>query len=212
MDITDHECHINSDIFEDLTGDIARDGEKDVKGLGERIKSIRKEKGLTIAALSNLTGFDNDFLKKIENNEIEPQIGTLLKLSKALESAFGRLVSCTGNKFYSITRRDERKIISRSTSQSGKEKAYVYKSLAPDVGGRHMEALVVQLEENPDQELSVHNGEEFVFVMDGIITLKIGDELFDLEPGDSVYYLSTTPHLIAAKKEKATILAVLYSG
>ena len=212
MDISDQKTHINSDIFADLTGDITRAGEKDITSLGDRIKTIRKEKGLSIDELSNLTGFENDFMTKIENNEIEPQIGTLLKLSKALESAFGRLVSRTGTKFYSITRRDERKVISRSTSQSGKEKAYIYKSLAPDVKGRHMEALVVQLEENPNQELSVHNGEEFVFVMDGIITLKIGDELFDLEPGDSVYYLSTTPHLIAAKKEKATILAVLYSG
>jgi hypothetical protein len=42
--------------------------------------------------------------------------------------------------------------------------------------------------------------------------LKIGDDTFSLEPGDSVYYLSTTPHLVAAKIGKATILAVLYEG
>jgi len=52
----------------------------------------------------------------------------------------------------------------------------------------------------------VHDGEEFVFVLDGTVALEIGGERFELEPGDSAYYLSTTPHLIAAKKNKATIL------
>jgi hypothetical protein len=33
-----------------------------------------------------------------------------------------------------------------------------------------------------------------------------------LNPGDSVYYLSTTPHMVAAKKDKAVILAVIYEG
>jgi quercetin dioxygenase-like cupin family protein len=58
----------------------------------------------------------------------------------------------------------------------------------------------------------VHEGEEFIFVLNGIVVLEIGDDKFELEPGDSVYYLSTTPHHIAAKNDKATILAVLYEG
>ena len=52
---------------------------------------------------------------------------------------------------------------------------------------------------------------EFIYVLDGVVALKIGDERFTLEPGDSVYYLSTIPHLVAAAKDQATILAVLYS-
>jgi hypothetical protein len=40
--------------------------------------------------------------------------------------------------------------------------------------------------------------------------VKIDEDEFDLEPGDSVYYLSTTPHIVAAKKGQAIILAVLH--
>ncbi len=83
-------------------------------------------------------------------------------------------------------------------------------SLAPEVQGRHMEALIVQLEANPAKDVSVHNGEEFIYVLEGTALLYIAEEVFDLEPGDSVYYLSTTPHQIMAKEGKATILAVLY--
>jgi transcriptional regulator with XRE-family HTH domain len=200
------------DSFEELTGEISPTAAKGVEEIGKRIEYLRKEKGLSINELSKLTGFDVELLSNIEEDKVQPQLGTLIKLSKALDSALGRLVSGVGNKLFSITRKDEQKVVSRSTSHEGKKQVYTYKSLAPEVKGRHMEAMIVQLEENPDPETSIHGGEEFIYVLDGVVFLKIGEDTFALEPGDSVYYLSTTPHLVAAKSGKATILAVLYEG
>jgi quercetin dioxygenase-like cupin family protein len=170
------------------------------------------EKGLSLEALSSLTGFDVELLAKIENAEVQPQLGTVIKLSKALDSAFGRLVSGIGDRLYAITRKGEQKVVSRSTSKKGQQKAYTYKSLAPEVQGRHMEALIVRLETVGDPDVSVHDGEEFIYVLDGRVRLEIGPDKFVLEPGDSAYYLSTTPHLISAQEGTATILAVLYGG
>jgi transcriptional regulator with XRE-family HTH domain len=204
--------HINVDFFEDLTGDISETPHDGVEEIGKRIRILREEKGISLDELSNMTGFDVELLSNIENNIVQPQLGTVIRLSKALDSAFGRLISGIGNRIYSITRKDEQKVVSRSTAKKGKKQVYIYKSLAPEVKGRHMEALIVQLEENPDKEVSVHDGEEFIYVLDGIVVLNIGEDTFDLEPGDSAYYLSTTPHLVASKKGKATILAVLYEG
>ena len=203
---------LDIDFFENLTGDIPAKASKGVEDVGQRIRKIREEKGVALEELSRLTGFDVKFLSSLEKNEAQPQLGTVIKLSKALDSAFGRLVSGVGDKLYSITRKNERRIISRSTSRAGKKQLYTYKSLAPEVKGRHMEALIVQLEVDPDKEISVHDGEEFIFVLNGIVVLEIGDDKFELEAGDSVYYLSTTPHHIAAKMDKTTILAVLYEG
>ena len=204
--------YMNVDFFEDLTGKITEQKKESVQEIGKRIKSIRQAKGIDLAELSHLTGFDVQLLSQIENDEVQPQLGTMIKLSKALDSAFGRIVSGVGDRLYSITRHNERKVISRSTSHKGQRKAYTYMSMAPEVKGRHMEALLVQLEEDPDEEISVHDGEEFIFVLDGIVKMKIGKDAFDLEPGDSIYYLSTTPHHISAKSGKAAILAVLYEG
>jgi transcriptional regulator with XRE-family HTH domain len=204
--------HINVDFFEDLTGDISETPREGVEEIGKRIRTLREEKGISLDELSNLTGFDVELLSNIENNIVQPQLGTVIRLSKALDSAFGRLISGIGNRIYSITRKDEQKVVSRSTAKKGQKQVYIYKSLAPEVKGRHMEALIVQLEENPDKEVSVHDGEEFIYVLDGIVVLNIGEDTFDLEPGDSAYYLSTTPHLVASKKGRATILAVLYEG
>ncbi|MBW2564793.1 MAG: helix-turn-helix transcriptional regulator, partial [Deltaproteobacteria bacterium] len=124
------------DCFEELTGEISSTATKGVEEIGKRIESLRKEKGLSLDELSKLTGFDVELLSNIEKDKVQPQLGTLIKLSKALDSAFGRLVSGVGNKLYSITRKDERKVVSRSTSHEGKKQLYTYKSLAPEVKGR----------------------------------------------------------------------------
>jgi len=69
----------------------------------------------------------------------------------------------------------------------------------------------VELEAMPDEERSVHAGDEFIYVLQGEVVLDIGADHFELKPGDSAYYLSTTPHLLSAKAGKAKILAVIYS-
>lgn len=202
---------INVDYFEDLTGEIASCDDDCSQQIGDRIRQLREDKGLTIDELSQLTGFDRQTLQAIEENKINPQLGTIIKLSKALDSALQRLISGEGQKLYAVTRKTERNVISRSSSARGKRDAYTYMSLAPEVKGRHMEALMVQLEAAPDDERSVHAGEEFIHVLEGVVDLYIGDDHYELEPGDSAYYLSTTPHLLTARDESARILAVIYS-
>lgn len=211
MEKKDKVPHINVDYFEDLTGDISASTSGQVADIGKRIQDLREQKGLSLEELSQMTGFDVGLLSRIEQSQVQPQLGTVIKLSKALDSAFGRLVSGVGDRMYSITRKGDRKSVSRSTSAKGK-KAYTYQSLAPEVKGRHMEALIVQLEAVSDPEVSVHEGEEFIFVLDGTVTLRIGEDAFELEPGDSAYYLSTTAHHLAAKEDRATIVAVIYEG
>ena len=72
---------------------------------------LREKKGLSLDDLSNITGFETDLLARIEKNEVQPQLGTVIKLSKALDSAFSRLVSGVGDKLYSITRKNEQKVV-----------------------------------------------------------------------------------------------------
>jgi transcriptional regulator with XRE-family HTH domain len=207
---------INVDYFEDLTGKIepgrteaGRTGAS-CELIGRRIARLREQKGISIDQLSQLTGYDHQMLQGIEKGDVCPQLGTIIKLSKALDSALGRLLGEEGHDLYAVTRRDEREVITRTTTARGQRPAYTYMSLAPKVKGRHMEALVVDLEEMADQEPSVHAGEEFIYVLDGMVVLHVGDEQFQLEAGDSAYYLSTTRHLLSAKNGKARILAVIY--
>ncbi len=203
---------INVDYFEDLTGEIDNGSEPHCEEIGGRLKKIREEKGLSIAQLSQLTGFEQEMLADIESGAVCPQLGTVIKLSKALDSAIQKLISDEGEHLYVVTRQDERKEITRSTTKKGQRAAYTYMSLAPEVKGRHMEPLIVELEAMPDEERSIHQGDEFIYVLQGTVTLDIGDDHFELTPGDSAYYLSTTPHLLTAKEGKAKVLAIIYSS
>ena len=200
--------HINVDYFRELTWDIqSRDARKE-EALGERIRNIRLEKGLGLDDLADMTGFSVEDLQRIESGEYQPQLGMVMKLSRALDSALGRLLSGEGEKTYAVQKKAERKPVSRSATSI--QQMYTYYSLASEVKGRHMEPLVVQLEDTATEETSVHSGEEFIFVLDGRVQAKVGEEVYELEPGDSIYYLSTTPHNISALEGRATILAVLY--
>ena len=101
METKNQKPHINVDFFEDLTGDILKSTDKAVEAIGERIKILREEKGLSLEDLSKMTGFAVELLSNIEAGKIQPQLGTIIKLSKALDSAFSRLVSGVGDKLYS---------------------------------------------------------------------------------------------------------------
>ncbi|WP_461834564.1 helix-turn-helix domain-containing protein [Desulfothermus sp.] len=204
--------YINVDYFESLTGEIKEQEQRETVDIGKTIKKIREEKGLSLDELSKQTGFDKELLENVEQGKIQPQLGMIIKLSKVLERGLGEFLGEGGDKPYCLTSAKQRKKIVRSTTPKGQRELYSYVSLAPDVKGKHMEPLIVKLKENPDEETSIHDGEEFIFVLDGEVIAKIGDDRFELKPGDSLYYLSNYPHMLAAKKESATILAVLYEG
>ncbi len=133
---------INVDYFEDLTGDITKTAVDPIESVGERIRVLRQEKELSLEEVSRLTGFEIAFLEDLENNKVQPQLGTSIKLSRALDSAFGRIVSGVGNKLYSITRKNEEIPVSRSTSKKGKERSLLLHESCtgckrPEHGGPH---------------------------------------------------------------------------
>jgi len=182
------------------------------ESIGVKIKNIRESKGFSIDDLAARTGFSVELLTQIENQGVSPQIGTLIKLAKSLKTVFGTLTSEEGEEQYSVVRQSDRETTSRHASQKGKN--YNYISLAPDVKGRHMESFIVKLEpETPDLEVSVHDGEEFIFVIDGEMKAVLGDKVEILSTGDSLYYLSNIPHLVVSNINEPTyILAVIYTG
>ncbi len=180
--------------------------------LSDRIKEIREEKGLSLDQLSKSTGFEVQMLSDIENKIISPALGIVIKISKALDSTFGALIHGDGDRNFIVTHKKDRKPVYRSTGQKDNNELYKYMGLAPQVKNRHMEPLIVQLDHAANEELSCHSGEEFIYILEGFVILNIQNDLKILEPGDSVYYQSTTPHQISAQDEKAVILAVIYEG
>ena len=77
-----------------------------------------------------------------------------------------------------------------------------------------MEPFLVEFQVNEwRDELQVsHEGEEFLFLLEGTLEMHFGEQIMTLNPGDSVYYESTEPHgFVARGSQAAKALAVLFS-
>ena len=85
--------------------------------------------------------------------------------------------------------------------------------MAPHKKDRHMEPFLVTLvPADTEEERSAHDGQEFIYVLDGVMEVRLGEEIHLLDPGDAIYYDSIVPHLVKCHGSKATkILAVLYT-
>jgi transcriptional regulator with XRE-family HTH domain len=181
--------------------------------VGKRIRRLRDLKGLSLADVSQRTGLSEEMLEHIEADMVAPPLGTLTKLARALEMKMGFLLTEGESRPLVITRKHERKPVSRRAAQQQSSYGYSYLSLAPGMRDRNMEPFLVELvptaKEMPG---SVHEGEEFIFVLEGEMEVVIGEHRDVLFPGDSIYYHSSIPHLVKCRGDKpAKILAVLFA-
>ena len=212
-DITNHLA--GGDEEGDFPESISHEPSKEdiVVNVGERVKNVRENRNLTLEDISLRTNIDVSTLEQIEAGTIAPPLGSIIKLAKALEMKMGYFISGEEDRAYTIVRHSDRKVVSRYDSQKGKYYGYEYESLAPHKKDRHMEPFLVTLEPaDTEEERSTHDGQEFIWVLQGEMEVRLGGEIHILEPGDAIYYDSTVPHLVKCHGTETTkILAVLYA-
>lgn len=182
--------------------------------VGEKIKVLRERKGLSLKDLADSTGFSTALLSQMENHLVSPSLGTMIKLARAMGVKVGDFLGETEGEPFTIVRKDERKNVSRFASKDGVKYGYSYESLGFDKKDRHMEPFIVTLEPATVKAMktSVHEGEEFIFVLEGEMEVILGNHTDVLYPGDSIYYDSTISHRVQCHQDKITrILAVLYA-
>jgi len=182
--------------------------------VGEKIRELREKKGFSLQDMANRTGYTSALLSQVENHFISPPLGALIKIAKALEVKVGTFFGEEPRASCAIVRRDERKHISRFASKEGVSYGYSYESLGFDKKDRQMEPFLVTLEPATvkSEKLSTHDGEEFIFVLEGEMEAILGGHKDVLHPGDSIYYDSTIPHKVQCHRDILTkILAVIWA-
>jgi len=183
--------------------------------IGEKIKRFREDNALTLRDMAKRTGLSTAVLSQIENHLISPPLGTLIRLTRALDLRPGHFFDQHPDRPFTIVRKEERRPVSRFASKRGIQYGYSYESLGHDMKDRHMEPFLVTLEPATlaSPKPASHDGEEFLFVLEGEMEVTLGQHSDVLRPGDAIYYDSNIPHLVQCRgEEKALILAVIYSG
>lgn len=184
------------------------------KTVGERIRTLRLEKGLTIEDVSAKSGLKGSDVEAIESQAVSPPLGYLVSLAKAFRISLGELFGDDADAPYCIVRSNDRKAVNRFNSADGRSGGYHYESLGHQKQNRQMEPFLVTLE--PQQGLRLeanrHDGEEILFVLEGEVEVRLGELADVLGPGDSIYYDSTIPHVVSCRGDRpARILAVIYA-
>ncbi len=176
---------------------------------GVDLRTARQQRGFSLDELSVKTSIDRDLLAQVESGEATLPLGQVIRLSKALSLTLEDVIS-KGTEAFTIVRSGARPRISRYGQEKMEKHGYEYESLAANKKDRKMEPFVVTLYPSASDAPSSHDGQEFIYVLEGQMEAMVGDTREVLEPGDAIYYDSTSSHLVRAYGDKpAKILAVL---
>lgn len=183
------------------------------QNLGEKLKNYRERNNVSRERLAELSGLKEEFLRSLEEENIHPSLGPLLKISRALGTRLGTFLDDEISSDPFITRASERHEEMHSLRAGEDPLPLKFYSLGKGKTDRHMEPFYIQvLPGEAHNELpSSHEGEEFLVVLSGHIEIVYGQERYELGAGDSIYYNSALPHSVTCKGDQAAeIYAVLY--
>ena len=181
--------------------------------IGMKIRELRKKAGLVLQDLSNRTGLSKALLSQVEKEVVSPPIATLLKISKALNVNLSFFFQDGDpEERVVVVRKDESKVI--DSRHFGREASgYYYEALAYKKSKKYMEPFLVEFKREKAGELSYfsHEGEEFIYLLEGKLEFRTEAQHFILDPGDSLYFESSLPHAYRALgRGNAKALSVIY--
>ncbi|MBU1344720.1 MAG: XRE family transcriptional regulator [Proteobacteria bacterium] len=182
----------------------------DEKIICKNIKKLRKQNHFTLEKLATLTGLTKGYLSKVERSEKAPPYSTLNKIAGALgievTSIFGKNSEPLNDIRISFQKKDEGTIIKATSQLSG----YDYEVLGASKPGKNMEPFIIYSPWEITKMYS-HEGEEFMYVMEGRLEFLYGDKTYIMEKGDNVYFDSCIPHSgKSLGDKKAVLLVVIY--
>lgn len=186
------------------------------KIVGEKIKSLRETREISITELAERSSLAEEQITRIENNIDIPSLAPLIKIARALGVRLGTFLDDQDETGAVVCRKQEETddTISFSNNALDARTHMRYHSLSKSKADRHMEPFIIDIEatNTTDYELSSHEGEEFVYVMEGAIEVCHGKNKYVIEAGDTIYYDSIVPHHLHGHQGKAAkILAVVYT-
>jgi transcriptional regulator with XRE-family HTH domain len=179
---------------------------------GKRIRSLRRDKGWTLAQVAERSGLAVSTISKAERGVIALTYDRLAQLANGLGADMAAFFDARGSRFedgaFAVARRGE--FIRQETSN------YVYEMLFPELWQKAMTPMMGTLKAHDIldfDEFVRHPGQEFLVVMEGAVTVHLeGREPVVLQQGDSIYFDSSRGHLYASSGENDARILVVCAG
>jgi len=175
---------------------------KPYEEIAPRIRGLRDAVGLSTAELAEQIGFSTEEVELYESGTSEIPVSFLFEMAKAC--GVNTTVLISGDeahlKNYTLVRAGQGLTVDR-------RKDYDYKNLAHRFVGRKMEPFMVKVPPKDASELvfSHHPGQEFIYMLEGRLEISLDSKTLELEPHDSVYFDSRTPHALRGLDGKEAV-------
>lgn len=168
--------------------------------LGEKIRNVRKNKGIKLKELAKRTDLSSSYISQVERCLIDPSIASLKKIAIALEVPIHEFLRDDENKGILIKKEDRIKLELPRSNVS-------YEFLTPTKIKNTIPKLqIVYMKMEPlnwgYEGFASHLADELIYVEKGEIDVYLGDEKYHLTKGDSLYIQENTPHKIYNCSEK----------
>jgi quercetin dioxygenase-like cupin family protein/DNA-binding XRE family transcriptional regulator len=172
------------------------------KHIGERIKRLRLKKSMGLVELGKHTGLSASFLSQLETGRVVPTLRNLARIAMVFSKDLSYFFESEPQSMFRVHRRKERVRL----PQTGVEQpTYFFESLGYMVPDRHMDpyfAQFIPLEKGQESRAHMHPGYEFLYVLEGGLDLRHGEQHCTLEAGDAVYFDASTPHSYSCSGKK----------
>lgn len=155
--------------------------------VGGLIREQRKRLNMTLTALGERAGVTAGYLSQVERLQSVPSLATLGKIAKALDVRIEHFIAVpTADN--AVTRRENRPRFTIG------ETSITYEKLGFEHPANQLSSLILNVPPGFHSETVSHDGEEILYVLEGKLEQKIGDEQFVLHQGDSLHFRSGIPH------------------
>ena len=165
------------------------------QAIGREVREFRKALGITVADLATATGLSVGMLSKIENGAISPSLTTLQAVARALgvpiTDLFKRFEEPRNAVF---VKAGEGVQVERRGTRAGHQ-YNLLGYLEGNTSGVLVEPYVISLTEDSDIFPAFqHQGTELIYMLEGEVLYRHGDETYRMLPGDSLFFDADAPH------------------
>ena len=162
--------------------------------LGNTIRDLRQKHGLTIADVADMAGISRGMLSKIENAQTATSLDTLSRLATTLGVSIATLFrsyDVQGGSAQLVKKGEGMEVVRRGT-----KRGHTYRLLAYDQGPTKVfEPFLITIDhESETFPIFEHPGTEFIYMLDGEIEYRHGQNTYVLTPGDALTFRADVPH------------------
>jgi transcriptional regulator with XRE-family HTH domain len=164
-------------------------------GIGDKVRTLRLKKKMGLVELGKHTGLSPALLSKIERGRLFPTLPTLLRIALVFSVGLDYFFAGSREKPVAVVSRKGERV--RLPERAGaRDAAYRFESLDYPATERRFNSYYAEFSAAAAEKPKRHDhpGVEFIYVLDGTLGLQVGDDDYELEAGDSMYFDATVSH------------------